>query len=85
MKHLLAIAALSIMAISGATAVNLNFSQADSFSHNMGTGMVLESQAGDGQVSMMEAWQIGITMEAFMAADTNQNGKLTPTEYKNLK
>lgn len=81
MKHLLAIAALSAMTIFGANAAT--FLQADN--QQLSSQMAAGAQKGDGQVSMSEAWSIGISMGAFEAADANNNGKLSPTEFKNLK
>jgi hypothetical protein len=81
MKHVLAIAALSIMAISGANAAS--FSQADGIG-NGDANHPLAHLSNDGQVSMKEAGFVGISSTAFDAADADGNGKLSPTEFKRL-
>ena len=81
MKHVLAIAAFSIMAISGANAAS--FSQADGIA-NGNQNHPLAYLSNDGQVSMKEARHIGISSTAFDAADADGNGKLSPTEFKRL-
>jgi hypothetical protein len=77
MKHVLAIAALSIMAISGANAAT--FSQADGIG-NGDANHPLAHLSNDGQ----EAGFVGISSTAFDAADADGNGKLSPTEFKRL-
>jgi hypothetical protein len=81
MKHVLAIAALSIMAISGANAAS--FSQADGIG-NGDANHPLAHLSNDGQVSMKEARFVGISSTAFDAADADGNGKLSLTEFKRL-
>ncbi|MEO9460194.1 MAG: hypothetical protein ABJE63_09650 [Lentilitoribacter sp.] len=80
MKTILAIAAVSVMAISGASAAS--FAQADSRSSSDNYTHI----SGDGFVNYWEADKVikGLTQERFNAADANGDNKLTPTEFNTL-
>ena len=80
MKTLIAIAALSIMAVTGASAAS--FSQAD----NRSSSDNYQHLIGDGFANYWEADQVfrGLTQERFDAADANGDNKLTPSEFKTL-
>ncbi len=82
MKTLIALATVSLMAVSGASA--LSFGQVDAA---VGQSDEISSvYAGDGFVSYDELrGKTGAyDRAAFDAADADGNGKLTPTEFKNL-
>ena len=80
MKTLIALATLSMISISGASA--LSFHQVDS---NVGVSDEINF-LGDGQVSFKELRnKTGAYDRAdFDAADANGNGKLSPTEFRTL-
>lgn len=82
MKTLIALATVSMMAVSGASA--LSFGQVDS---DVGqTDEISSARAGDGFVSYDELrGKTGAYDRAdFNAADADGNGKLSPTEFKTL-
>ena len=82
MKTLIALAAVSMISISGASA--LSFGQIDS---NVGqTDEISTVRAGDGFISYDELrGKTGAyDRAAFNAADADGNGKLTPTEFNTL-
>jgi len=82
MKTLIALATVSLMAVSGASA--LSFGQVDAA---VGQSDEISSvYAGDGFVSYDELRNKtgAYDRAAFDAADADGNGKLTPTEFKNL-
>ena len=82
MKTLIALATVSMMAVSGASA--LSFGQIDS---NVGvTDEISSVHAGDGFVSYNELrGKTGAYDRAdFNAADADGNGKLSPTELRTL-
>ncbi|MEW7009715.1 EF-hand domain-containing protein [Lentilitoribacter sp. EG35] len=80
MKIVLTTIALSAMALTGASA--LNFTSVDDTRGD--ANGVYASQAGDGLVSIHEANRAGISAIQFHAADANNDGKLSPTEFRNL-
>ena len=82
MKTLIALAAVSMMSISGASA--LSFGQVDS---NVGqTDEISTVHAGDGFISYDELrGKTGQYDRAdFNAADADGNGKLSPTEFRTI-
>ena len=82
MKTLIALATVSLMAVSGASA--LSFGQVDS---DAGQSSEFSSyNAGDGFVSYDELrGKTGAYDRAdFNAADADGNGKLSPTEFRTL-
>jgi hypothetical protein len=83
MKTLIALATVSMMAISGASA--LSFGQVDN--HNIGNQDAIAAVgAGDGQISYKELRNAipGVSATDFDAADADGNGKLSPTEYRTI-
>lgn len=83
MKTLIALATVSMMAISGASA--LSFGQVDN--HNIGNQDAIAAVgAGDGQISFKELRNKTGKYDSsdFNAADANGNGKLSPTEFRTL-
>ena len=80
MKTLLSVIAVSMIAMSSASA--LSFGAVDSDRNE--TNDIFAAQAGDGFVNMHEAQRAGINPADFKAADLNGDRKLTPTEFKTL-
>ncbi|MEP4123059.1 MAG: hypothetical protein ABJL73_07475 [Lentilitoribacter sp.] len=83
MKTLIALATVSMMAVSGASA--LSFGQVDN--HNIGNqDSIAAVGAGDGQISYKELRNAipGVSAADFDAADANGNGKLSPTEFRTI-
>ena len=83
MKTLIALATVSMMAVSGASA--LSFGQVDN--HNIGNqDSIAAIGAGDGQISFKELRNSTGKYDRadFDAADANGNGKLSPTEFRTL-
>ncbi len=80
MKTLIALATVTMISISGASA--LSFHQVD---NNVGVSNEI-NQLGDGQISFKELRnKTGAYDRAdFDAADANGNGKLSPTEFRTL-
>ena len=84
MKTLITIAALSMMTISGASA--LSFGTVDNHSTGNTADSIAAVGAGDGLISYKELRNAmpGVSVSEFNAADANGNGKLTPTEFRTL-
>ncbi len=80
MKPLIALATVSLISISGASA--LSFHQVD---NNVGVSNEI-NQLGDGQISFKELRNKTGAYDRtdFDAADANGNGKLSPTEFRTL-
>ena len=80
MKTLIALATVTMISISGASA--LSFHQVDS---NVGVSNEI-NQLGDGQISFKELRNTTGAYDRadFDAADANGNGKLSPTEFRTL-